>query len=57
MSTYAYRKPDRDEASILYAKDATNEDRFVRFYCPNPDFDAHLYIKAYHGQIDFTFQL
>lgn len=44
MSTYAYRKAGRSEASILYAKDAINEDKSVRFYCLNPDCDVHLFI-------------
>ncbi len=47
MAVYAYRDALRKE--IIYAADAAKEDRSKRFYCPNPNCKAHLYICAIDG--------
>lgn len=47
MATYAYK--DADRKNVIYAANAVKEDRNKRFYCPNPDCAAHLYICAVDG--------
>jgi len=47
MATYAYR--DADRKNVIYASNAIKEDRNKRFYCPNPNCAAHLYICAVDG--------
>lgn len=47
MSTYVFK--DKQRKIKFYAKDATNENRDTRFYCPNIDCDAHMYICGVDG--------
>lgn len=47
MATYAYKDAMRKD--IIYAADAVKEDRNKKFYCPNHNCTAHLYICAVDG--------
>ena len=47
MAAYAYKDAMRKD--IIYAADAVKEDRIKKFYCPNPNCTAHLYICAVDG--------
>lgn len=47
MATYAYKDDMRKD--IIYAASAVKEDRNKKFYCPNPNCTAHLYICAVDG--------
>lgn len=47
MATYAYK--DAMRRDIIYAANAVKEDRNKRFYCPNPNCTAQLYICAVDG--------
>ena len=47
MATYAYKDDRRKD--IIYAASAVKEDRNKKFYCPNPNCTAHLYICAVDG--------
>lgn len=47
MATYAYKDAMRKD--IVYAANAVKEDRNKKFYCPNPNCTAHLYICAVDG--------
>lgn len=47
MSMYVFK--DKLRTIKFYAKDATKENRSTRFYCPNPDCDAHMYICGVDG--------
>ena len=47
MATYAYK--DANRKNVIYASNAVKEDRNKRFYCPNPNCAAHLYICAVDG--------
>ena len=49
MATYSYRESSRTEDSIVFAKDAIGENRKQRFFCPNPECNAQLFIKTIHG--------
>ncbi len=40
---------DKQRKIKFYAKDATKENRDIRFYCPNPYCDAHMYICGVDG--------
>lgn len=48
MSFHAYK--DRERRDIIYATDCTDNDKILRFYCENPNCDAHLYIKALNSE-------
>ncbi|WP_267934251.1 hypothetical protein [Paenibacillus profundus] len=39
MAMYVYK--DKGRTKELYAKDALKEDKNKRYYCPNPNCDAH----------------
>lgn len=44
---YVYKNAAR--TNLLFAKNAKNQDKGVRFYCPNPKCDAHMYISNIDG--------
>ena len=47
MAMYVYKDKERNEK--LYANNASKEDKGIRFYCPNPKCDAHMYICSVDG--------
>lgn len=49
MSIIAYR--DVERKAIAFSNDCTINDRHTRFYCENPNCDAHLYIRALNSII------
>ncbi|MDH6373795.1 hypothetical protein M2444_005638 [Paenibacillus sp. PastF-3] len=53
MAMYVFRDPARKVK--LLARDAFKEDKGVRFYCPNPACDAHMYICGKEGSTAFYF--
>lgn len=53
MSFHAYKNKERTE--LIYAVDCTINDVGVRFYCENPECDAHLYIKALRSELSTHF--
>ncbi|HCJ4447966.1 TPA: hypothetical protein NR419_002753 [Listeria innocua] len=55
MVTYAYKNEDRSENGVILAKDAQEKHRKVRYYCPNPDCPAELYICSLDGEKDAYF--
>ena len=44
MSSYAYLTEERTSESIVFSEKAMITDRGRRFYCPNPDCDAHMFL-------------
>lgn len=54
MALFVYR--DKSRTQILYAKDALKEDKNIRFYCPNPNCDAHMYICSVKGSSSAYFR-
>ncbi|WP_379945779.1 hypothetical protein [Enterococcus devriesei] len=55
MGTYAYKDEDRNESSVIFAKDAQEKHRKVRYYCPNLDCPAELYICSLDGEKEAYF--
>ncbi|EAH1469974.1 hypothetical protein D4264_15480, partial [Listeria monocytogenes] len=55
MGTYAYKNEDRNESSVIFAKDAQEKHRKVRYYCPNIDCPAELYICSLDGEKEAYF--
>ncbi|WP_238651780.1 hypothetical protein [Paenibacillus piscarius] len=53
MAMYVFSDPARKVK--LLARDAFKEDKGVRFYCPNPACDAHMYICGKEGSSAFYF--
>lgn len=49
MSLYAYRIKN-DESSIIYAAEASVEDRSRFYFCPNEQCDAHLFLCSVDGE-------
>lgn len=47
MAVYVYE--DKKRTKELYAKNALKEDKNKRYYCPNPNCDAHMYICNVDG--------
>lgn len=47
MAMYVYK--DKGRTKELYAKDALKEDKDKRYYCPNPNCDAHMYLCGVDG--------
>lgn len=47
MAMYVYK--DKGRTKELYAKDALKEDKNKRYYCPNPNCDAHMYVCGVEG--------
>lgn len=47
MSNYVFK--DKNRTIKLFAKDAIRENKDTRFYCPNPNCDAHMYICNVEG--------
>lgn len=47
MSNYAYK--DKNRTIILFADKAVEEDRNIRFFCPNKECNAELYICSVNG--------
>ncbi|MEG0737574.1 MAG: hypothetical protein RR441_11935, partial [Longicatena sp.] len=47
MAMYVFRDKDRKEK--LYAKSAASESRNTRFFCPNENCDAHMYVCGLDG--------
>lgn len=44
MSGFAYRSRERIKENIVFAIDCTERDKGIRFFCPNPDCDAYMYL-------------
>lgn len=44
MSSYAYRKIERTNDSLVFAEEATFKDRGIPHYCPNPDCPGLLFL-------------
>lgn len=44
---YVYK--DRERTKEFYAKDALKEDKNTRYYCPNPNCNAHMYLCSVDG--------
>lgn len=55
MGTYAYKDEDRNESSVIFAKDVQEKHRKVRYYCPNLDCLAELYICSLDGEKEAYF--
>lgn len=51
---YVYR--DEERTVELYAKDAHKEDKDTKFYCPNPDCKAHMFICGLDGSSSAYFR-
>lgn len=47
MSNYAFK--DKNRTIKIFAKDSIKENKDTRFYCPNPNCDAHMYICNVKG--------
>lgn len=47
MAMYVYKDDIRTE--ILLARNAQKKDKNIRFYCPNPKCNAHMYIRNMDG--------
>jgi hypothetical protein len=47
MAMYAYKDVMRTKE--FYAKDAIKQDVEIRYYCPNPNCDAHMYLCGVDG--------
>ncbi len=47
MSMYVYKDEARTEK--LLARNAQKQNKDIRFYCPNPNCDAHMYIRNIDG--------
>lgn len=47
MAMYSYR--DEERKLEIYAKNAHSEDKSTRFYCPDPDCKAHMFICGLDG--------
>lgn len=47
MAMYVYK--DASRTKKLLARDAQKQDKGTRFYCPNPQCDAHMYIWSLDG--------
>lgn len=54
MAMYVYKDSARTEK--LIARNAQKEDKSIRFYCLNPNCDAHMYIWNYDGDSGSYFQ-
>lgn len=54
MAMYVYR--DNARTQKLYAKDASGEDKNTRFYCANPNCNAHMYICNVNGSSSAYFR-
>lgn len=44
MISYAFRTSEREEDKAVRAIDCTGKEKGVRFFCPNDDCDAHMFI-------------
>lgn len=44
MISYAYKTKNRKEEDIIYAHNCSEKDLGIRFYCPNPNCDAYMYL-------------
>jgi hypothetical protein len=49
MVRFAYRDSRRSEEEIAFAEDLCDEDLGTRFYCPNSDCDAYMYLRQKRG--------
>ena len=47
MAMYVYK--DSERTIELYARDALKENKDTRYYCPNPECDAHMYMCGVDG--------
>lgn len=54
MAMYVYR--DEERKVELYAKDSYKENKSTRFYCPNPNCDAHMFICSLDGSSSAYFR-
>ena len=55
MAMYAFL--DELRTKEILARDATKEDKYRRFFCPNPDCDAHLHIVSVDGLVSAYLKL
>lgn len=53
MSSYAYK--DAARTQIIYANECTIQDKNTRFYCQNPECNAHLFIRAINSTLQTHF--
>lgn len=47
MAMYVYK--DKERTIEFYAQDALRKDIGIRYYCPNPDCNAHMYLCSVDG--------
>ena len=54
MAMYAFL--DELRTKEILSRDAKKEDKYKRFFCPNPDCDAHLHIVSVDGLVSAYFK-
>lgn len=50
MSMYAYTAASRRESEKILAKNITKREKGVRYYCPNPQCNAKMFVRCVEGE-------